>query len=247
MTRLTASSGVKPPEVSSRPLSQPEGDLLLLALRLEVGVPTAEKEKVLERIRAKTARFQDSEYAQAVLAEAEAQYGDSARARELLQALVAAAPDDRRALLDLAGLELSTKLEDASARLAADRRARTLAVKANRLSTNDPEALFLFYLSFAHEDAGPSKNAIDALNTAYLNLPQYPQIAVALAREEVHAGNMNRAVSLLKPIAYSPHGGQSTEKMRAWIQEIEAKTQPASELAESTTHESTAGSTDTQK
>lgn len=244
MTRLIT-SGLKPSEVSTRLLSQPEADFLLLALRLELGFPKAEREKVLERVRAKAVRFRDSEYAQAVLARAEAHYGDAARGHELLQALLTSAPDDRRVLLDLAGFELAAELHDAPARLEADRRARTLTVKANRLAPNDPEALFLFYLSFAHEAEGPSQNAIDALNEAYLYLPQYQPIALALARQELRIGKPDLAISVLKPIAYSPHGGQSAQKVRTWIQDIEAK--KLSALAGATVDESLDESTDTQK
>jgi len=224
-------------DVSTRLLSQPEGDFLLLALRLELGFPKAEQQKVLELVRVKAARFRDSEYAQAVLAQAEVRYGDAARGHELLQTLLTSAPDDRRVLLDLASFELNAELKDAPARLEADRRARTLAVKANRLAPNDPEALFLFYLSFAHEAEGPSQNAVDALNEAYQYLPQYPPIAFALAREELRVGKPDLAVAVLKPIAYSPHGGEYSRKLRTWIQDIEAN--KLSTVADATVDEST--------
>jgi hypothetical protein len=187
-------------------------------------------------VRAKAARFQDNEYAQAVLARAEADYGDAARGHELLQTLLTSAPEDRSVLLALADFELASKLQDAPARLEADRRARTLTVKANRLAPNDPEALFLFYLSFAHEANGPSQNAIDALNEAYQNLPQYPPIAMALARQALRAGKPDVAIYVLKPIAYSPHGGPSAQQVRTWIQNIESKKLPAS--ADATSDES---------
>lgn len=225
-SRLTTSR-VKAPQVTARELSQPEGDLLLLALRLKLGMLETEKAAVLEHIRAKAAHFPGNEYAQVVVAEAESRLGDRARAHELLQATLAANPDNRRAMLDLAWWELSAKDLDSTARLEADRRARTWAVKANRTVHNDPEALYLFYVTFRHEAAGPSQNAIDALTDAYLALPQYQPTAQVLARQELRDGKPETAVSILEPIAYSPHAGPETQKLREWIAQIKANKSPA--------------------
>jgi hypothetical protein len=86
------------------------------------------------------------------------------------------------------------------------------------------------------EDQGPSQNAIDALAQAYNNLPQYQPLALAQARQDLRDGRSDRAVAELKPIAYSPHGEKYAQKMRAWIQEIEAKKAP--QLADATAEES---------
>ena len=220
-SRLTTAR-VKAPQVSTRELSQPEGELLLLALRLKVGYPKTEAPSLLEHIRAKAAHFPGNEYAQVVLAEAEGRLGDRAHALELLKALTAN-PGNRRAMLDLAWWELGAKDLDSTARLEAERRARTWAVKANRLAPNDPEALYLFYVTFRHEAAGPSRNAIDALTEAYQNLPQYQPTAQLLARQELRDGKPEIAVSILEPIAYSPHAGPETQKLREWIAQIKAK------------------------
>ena len=127
----------------------------------------------------------------------------------------------------LAFILTAAKDLDSTARLEADRRARTGAVKANRLAPNDPEALHLFYVTFAHEAAGPSKNAIDGLTQAYEYLPQYQPTAQLLARQQLHDGKPDMAVSILEPIAYSPHGGPGAQKLRDWIAEIKAKESPA--------------------
>jgi hypothetical protein len=237
--RLTAAGLSQQPQVDVRTLSSPEADCLLLTVRIQLGVSAAEKNKLLEQVRTKAHRLAGNEYAQVMLGEAEAHFGDRALAYSLFQTQLASTPDNRRAMLDLATLELQSDQDDHAARLAADRRARTLAAKANRLDTHDPEALYLFYLSFAHEDNGPSQNAIDALAQAYLNLPQSQQYALAQARQDLHDGRPDRAVAELKPIAYSPHGEKYAQRMRAWIQDIEAKKSPA--LADSAPDESSDG------
>jgi len=130
---------------------------------------------------------------------------------------------------------LWTDQADHEARVAADRRARSLAFEANKLDSNDPEALYLFYLSFAHEENGPNQNAKDALAEAYASLPQFQPIALAQARQDLRDGKPDKAVAELKPIAYSPHNQKYAQKMRTWIEEIEAKKSPA--LADSATGE----------
>jgi predicted Zn-dependent protease len=235
--RLTSSMLKEDPKVTLRALSQAESECLLLNVRVELGVSEGDAKKVLEQVRAKAQHFAGDSYAQVMLGETEARYGEAARAREILGAQVASSPDNRAALLDLAALELQSEQADHAARLAADRRARGFAAKANRLDSNDPEALYLFYMSFAHEDKGPSQNAKDALAQAYSNLPQFPPLALAQARQDLRDGHPDRAVVELKPIAYSPHGDKNAQKMRAWIQEIEAKKDP--QLADATTDDST--------
>jgi tetratricopeptide (TPR) repeat protein len=230
--RLTSTALKQDPKVTVRVLGQPESECLLLNARVELGVSEADAKKLLEQVRAKAQHFAGDPYTQVMQGEAEARYGDAARARDILQAGIAASPDNRTALLDLAELELQSEQPDHDARLAADRRARSLAAKANRLDPNDPQALYLFYLSFAHEEQGPSQNAIDALAQAYNNLPQFPPLALTQARQDLRDGHSDRAVAELKPIAYSPHGGKYAQKMRAWIQEIEAKKAP--QLADAT-------------
>jgi len=84
--RLTSATLMQEPKVSVRTLTQPEADCLLLTVRIELGVSDAEKKKLLEQVRAKAQRLAGSEYAQIMLGEAEARYGDRALAQTLFQA-----------------------------------------------------------------------------------------------------------------------------------------------------------------
>jgi hypothetical protein len=210
------------PPVSVRVLA-PSADALLLAdLRLDLGVPEGERKALLETVRSAAARFQD-DHARLTLARAEARYGDRDRAVELLNGLLEKDPANRRALLELARLQLSGKEQDPDARLAADRSARSLAVRANRLAHDDPEALFFFYLSFAHEPTGASKNAIDGLAVAYANLPQYLPLAASYVNELLRGDDAAHAVQILRRIAYAPHGGERAQRAQALLREIEQK------------------------
>ena len=213
-----------PPPVSVRVLP-PSADAVLLAdLRMDVGVPDKETSELLATLRSSAARFRDED-ARLALARAEMRYGDRDRALSSLNELLEKDPTNRRALLELALLRLSGKEEDPDARLAADRNARSLAVRANRLAHDDPQALFLFYKSFAHEEGGPSKNALDGLAAAYVNLPQYSPVAMSYVKELLRTHDTAHAVQILRGIAYAPHGGQSAQWAQAQLKEIE-DTQP---------------------
>jgi hypothetical protein len=193
---------------------------------MDLGMSDDEGKKVLQTIRSKADKFQD-DGARLTLARAEARYGDRVRAAELLQALVSKDPPNRRALLELAALQLSGAEEGHDARLAADRDARVLAAQANRLDSNDPEALYLFYQSFAHEAGGPTQNALDGLEQAYTNLPQSWPVAASFVHELVRAHETKRAIRVLRPMAYAAHGGKAAEWAQARLKELEEQQEAA--------------------
>jgi hypothetical protein len=214
------------PRISVRELAPSSDQLLLQDLRIDLGMSDDEGKKALQSIRSKANTLQDDD-ARLILARAEARYGDRARAVELLQALVAKDPPNRRALLELAALRLSGAEEGHDARLAADRAARTLAARANRLDRNDPEALYLFYQSFAHEADGPTQNALAALEQAYASLPQYWPVAASLVHELVRTRENKRAIQVLRPWAYAAHGGKAAEWAQAQLKDLEEQQESA--------------------
>ncbi|MBV9913438.1 MAG: hypothetical protein JOZ93_12725 [Sinobacteraceae bacterium] len=224
MARRIVKPGLKSPSVAVRELPAAEGELLLQALRAELGVPDAQRSKLLATIRSRAARFPQDSYVRTTLAVAEARLGDAAKAQQMLQLLVEEDASNRRALLESAWLKIHSDSSDKDARRAAEREARTLAVKANRLMNDDPEALLLFYLSFQHEPGGPSQNAVDGLERAYEVLPQRQQTALLLAHELVRAKRVDDAIRVLRPVAFSPHGAQAqqAENARRWIRQLEA-------------------------
>ncbi len=225
MARRILKPDLKSPAVSVRELSAAQGELLLPALHAELGVPDAERSKLLATIRNRAAHFPQDPYARTTVALAEARLGDPANAQQMLQRLLEEDATNRRALLESAWLKIHTDSSDDDARVAAEREARTLAVKANRLMNDDPEALLLFYLSFQHEASGPSQNAVAGLERAYEILPQREQTAVLLAHELVRAKRLDEAIRVLRPVAFSPHEGRAeqSENVRRWIQELEGR------------------------
>jgi tetratricopeptide (TPR) repeat protein len=215
-------SGIVVPDVSVTELSLGAGDLLLADVRMEVGVVEQDRKQFLENVRERSAEFPDDDDAQLVLARAEMRYGDRDRARTLLEALVKKDPPNRRSLLELAILYETGRKPPAEA-LTDERAARPLAARANRLLTSDPEALYIFYLSFAHEPDGPTKNALAGLAQAYATLPQSFPLATSYVSELLRANSTAAAVGILRRLAYSPHGGSAVQWAQARLKDIADK------------------------
>jgi len=83
--------------------------------------------------------------------------------------------------------------------------------------------LYLFYLSFAHEPSGPTKNAIDGLREAYYNLPQYQPLDMSYVHELLRAHNTEQAALILHRIAYLPHGGPAAQWAQGVLKDIDKK------------------------
>jgi thioredoxin-like negative regulator of GroEL len=219
---------VTTPKVAVRDLPPSVDALLIIDLRTELGVADAERDKLLRAARTTSARFPNDPYAQVVLAAAEARYGEPGHALERLQAVLDKDPNNRRAMLGISSIKLDSSQADDAARLVADRQARTMAVKANRLMPDDPQALLLFYRSFRNEQKGPSQNALEGLTRAYGLLPQNRTIAMALARERIRQHETEQAIMILQPIAYSPHDPKLAKTAQSWIQRAKENKAPES-------------------
>lgn len=216
-------SNLTVPQVTVRQLPATESAMLLLGVRAQLGVEKAAQADFVAQVRREAARYPTDDAAQLVLAETEANFGDREAARKSYESLAAKEPPNRRALIGLGFLLLADRQEDLVAQRAAYRKVRRLAAKANRLMTEDPAALLLFYMSFSADENGANDNARQGLAAAYESLPQNWPAAVMLAGEYLHDAHPEQAIELLKPIAYEPHGGGRSQQAQQWIEAIRAK------------------------
>lgn len=216
-------SNLTAPQVTVRQLPAAESAMLLLGVRAQLGVEKAARADFVAQVRREAARYPADDIAQLVLAETEANFGAREVARKSYESLIAKEPPNRRALIGLGFLLLADRQEDLVAQRAANRQVRRLAAKANRLMTEDPAALLLFYMSFSADENGASDNARQGLQAAYDSLPQNWQAAIMLAGEYLHDADPGQAIALLKPIAYEPHGGGRAQQAQQWIESIRAK------------------------
>lgn len=215
------------PNISVRTLPDSADALLLHDIRLDIGIDDKDAAAELASVRTLAARYPKDPFALLTLARAEATIGDHAQARSLLEGLVAAESPDRRALTALARLCLNEAPANGEEALPAEREARHLAVRANKIAPLDPEALYLYYISFRHEPDGPPKVALDALTEAFHLLPQSTVVSISFARALLREHDYAHASPVLMRIAYEPHASKATATWaRAALDDIQARGTP---------------------
>lgn len=206
--RLSASE-LKPKElkidtITVAPVDPAQGAVIEDELRLINHPRTEDLPELVTAIRATAAKYPDSAYTAALLAEAEwaAEQKDSALADA--DRAIAIDPKSARAYAVRAQALLekahdSDKAEDWKAAL-------TAIVRANRADTEDPVPLALFYRYHAMRGGKMPDLGYDGLYKAFTLLPQSPDYRFSFAHATALRGDYKTASILLDPIAYSPHG-----------------------------------------
>lgn len=211
--RLSASSlkssEMKIGEIVVSPVDPAQGALVEDELRLTNRAKADELPAIVTAIRATAAKFPDSAYAAALLAEAEwaAEDKDAALA-DADRAIALDAQSSRghavRAQVLLERAHDSDKAEDWKVAL-------TAIVRANRADTEDPVPLALFYRYHAMRGGKMPDLGYDGLYKAFTLLPQRPDYRFNFVNATAARGDYATASLLLDPIAYSPHGSEMRE------------------------------------
>jgi tetratricopeptide (TPR) repeat protein len=89
--------------------------------------------------------------------------------------------------------------------------ARKVVLAANRLDSEDPEALYLYYRTYRAANVQAPKQAVDALRYATVLAPRDYYPALQLVTENLRQNNLKAAGEALKPLAYLPHLGQTKQ------------------------------------
>jgi tetratricopeptide (TPR) repeat protein len=155
------------------------------------------------------------------LASAEARFGDVASAITMLDAHVAADADSAEAhyLLGRAWTRRAQALSgDEQATAYAN--ARRHLFQAYRLRKGD--APTLYHLARALSRDGPNANALNAARNARALAPAVREYAVLEAQLDLQAGDRERAVRALGPLASDPHHADMAASMRQAIEAIRA-------------------------
>ena len=123
---------------------------------------------------------------------------------------------------------------------------RGFFLKANKLDTDYPQPLVLFYESFAAAKQAPTPNAKNGLLGAYVLAPFDTGLRVTAGKVLLEMNDAKAARVAFEPVAYSPHAPadnvalkvlaaldeKGTEGALAVLAEADAKAKKAAEDAE---------------
>ncbi len=96
-----------------------------------------------------------------------------------------------------------------------------LIVAANRSDSEDPLPLYLYYEYLKRRGETISETATDGLAKAHVVIPQYQPLRLRLAEEYSDQGENAAATAVIKPAAFSPHGGAQRRTAQALLKRYE--------------------------
>jgi hypothetical protein len=225
-TRLKRASAAAPPQIAITPLPAAADDLLLLKAAMDVRYSGEESQPILKQVRAAAAKYPHDPFATRVLAQAEATYGDGAKADALLDPLLAAAPGDAE-LLYLKGMRhLSAARADPENPEEEHKEARKWFVRAHKADENHYQTLIRYAESLSSDRRFVSDNTINILLLAHELAPQIQETAINAAGLLLARGRFEEAEQLLLPLASAPHDGAEAAKARELLALARAKQKP---------------------
>jgi len=194
----------------------PSADALLLdGQRLKLGVPKDDRPRTLETIRAAAAKYPDDRFARLVHAQAETQFGDRAAGEAILNALLAADPKDKDALVVLGESRLMAAEADEAHRKEILAEAGKLLARAFKIDPADPRVLHGYAEAKALEPL--NENMVNIRLRAMLLAPQVGHLRLDAGRALVATKDYETARIVLRPLAGSPHGGPEADAAQAML------------------------------
>lgn len=209
-------------------LSDGEDAIIPVRVRSKRGVDAKTARDVLAEARKVGAGYPNDPAVQLALAEAAFDMAESggkdadylAEADIAADRVLAADPNNVRAMVYKSRVALLRAGKSGTPDRAAA--AQDWAIKANHLDPEDPVPLVCFYNSFMPAGKPPSASAQAGLARAFELAPQDVSLRWMMVNQAIGTGNLAEARLLLKPIAYSPHGGKVGEQAAEMIRKIDA-------------------------
>jgi tetratricopeptide (TPR) repeat protein len=200
--------------VSVRPLRAGEAAMMPVRMRSARGVDSKDAPTVAAQARSVAASYPTDPAVQRELAEAEFDEGNYAAAEQAADKALAAQPNYVDALLYKGQAEMALAAGRPDANWNA---VRQIFASANKLDTENPEPLLLYYQTYTKSGARPTANAIAGLEYALVLAPQDRSLRMMVVSEQIDAGKFADARETLAPLAFDPHSGAGRELARKLI------------------------------
>ena len=205
------------PTIDITSVNPAEAALMPLYMRFMNGAQgQAEVDSFIAAARIAAARFPNEPRALELLAEGELDAEQFDAATKANDALLAQRPTDARALLRRARIATAI-MRDTDKYLGGWKAIRSLIVKANRASPDDPFPLSEYFTSFPSEGIQPTPIATDGLRRALELAPQVPNLRFALAHWLMKTNKRDQARNILAPLLNEPHSSGMREAARAML------------------------------
>jgi tetratricopeptide (TPR) repeat protein len=209
-------------EVTLRKVSAGEAAIMPARILSSRGVDEKTAPRVAETARRLAAPYPNDPAAQNELAEAEFDAKNYAAAEAAADRALAADPKSIHALLykGMAQMELAKKNETAS--VGDWKQARSWFLAANKLDTEYPQPLILFYESFEAAKMKPSEGAQKGLLYAYALAPFDTGLRLQAGRVLLEQGKVKAARAAYEPVAYGPHSGSAGETAKKVVDALDS-------------------------
>ena len=190
-------------EVALRPLSAGASDMMEVVIRSKLGTDYSNAPGIAADARRLAASYPSDPFVQAALAEAEydaEKYGAAAAAADRA---LAAEPNNVHALIYKGRAEM--KLAAANGGRADWAKIRSWFTRANKIDTENAEALMLFYDSYAVSKQALTRNAVDALLYAADLAPADRELRLKAVRQLLAENRLKEARDRFVPAAFETH------------------------------------------
>lgn len=217
MTYLSVPAAkAQPGRIDIRPLSEGAAAIIPLRMKSKRGADKSSAGPLAEQIRSVGKKYPNDPMVQVTLAEAEHDAGNLDAALAAAERALKSDPTSTEALI-YKGRVMMAKGEKSGAD--ADwKEARRCFLAANKLDTEDPEPLMLFYQTFVWQGERPTANALAALHYASRLAPQDGGLRMTSAVAYLNERKLDEARLEIAPIAYDPHGGAFAAAARRMLE-----------------------------
>lgn len=202
--------------VTVRQVSAGHAAALPLIIRSQRGVDDEQAAELLPEARKVAARHPDDPWAQAMLAEAAFDAGQTDEAIAAADRAIALNPTITNAYVQK-GFALFRKAEDAADSNAAYQAAMAPFSALNQMENDHPQPLIHYYRSFAERGAEPTESARHALERASQLAPFDQGLALQVGLMQAAEGKHGIARTTLAPLAANPHGGGLADQAKQLI------------------------------
>jgi hypothetical protein len=217
-----------PKSIEMRQLRPGEAAVIEARMQSKVGVDRERGAQVLKDIQRVAAQYPNEPLILSSLAEAEIDMQNYSAAIAASDRALAIDPRWTEAMIFKGRAIAEDPANKGKAELFS--KARSLFVAANKIDTEDPEPLKLYWDSFRRQGVAPTAAAIAGLHYASRLVPQDMDMRMLSALQYLRDEHPAEARERLATIAFNPHSGPTADKAQEMVDKIDAK-DPTAALA----------------